>query len=129
MNKIEPNIAKNTPNQENKPNKEKSKYLRPRTQKHSQSRKKTKWVLSEKAKKVPWARSPPMRLTAMKMPMMIPRVPKTRRDTARAISLIGALLFIVYEVSIIMSSSVIENAWSTYANFFSFFLPSCSSDR
>lgn len=70
----------------------------------------------------------------MREPMMIPRVPKTRRATARAISLIGGLLFAVYDVSIIMSSSEIENAWSTYifrtlSDFFCFcFFVSPNSD-
>lgn len=70
----------------------------------------------EKRKKgVPWARSPPTWLTAMTMPRTIARAPKTRSETARAISLIGGLLLTVYDVSIIISSSDIENAWSTYA--------------
>lgn len=52
---------------------------------------------------------------------MMPRVPKTRRETARPISLMGGLLLAVYDVSIIMSSSEIENAWSTYIFSISFF--------
>lgn len=49
------------------------------------------------------------------VPQMMPKVPKTRRETARTISLIGGRLLTVYDVSIIMSSSDIEKAWSTYA--------------
>lgn len=64
---------------------------------------------------VPWALSPPILLYAMKMPKTMPRVPKTRREIARAISLIGGRLWTMYEGSIIISSSVIEKAWSTYA--------------
>uniref|UniRef100_A0A1J3ICT7 Uncharacterized protein n=1 Tax=Noccaea caerulescens TaxID=107243 RepID=A0A1J3ICT7_NOCCA len=66
-------------------------------------------------KKIPWPRSPPTWLYAMKKPETIPSVPNTRRATASAISLTGGRLLTVYEVSIMMSSSVIENAWSTYA--------------
>lgn len=65
--------------------------------------------------RLPWARSPPTLLTAMTAPRIIPRTPKTRRAIARAISLMGGLLLTLYEVSIMMSSSEIENAWSTYA--------------
>lgn len=56
----------------------------------------------------------------MKKPETIPRVPNTSKATASAISFTGGRLLTVYEVSIIMSSSVIENAWSTYAILHSF---------
>lgn len=46
----------------------------------------------------------------------MPRVPKTRRERARAISLIGGRLLITYDDSSMRSSSsVMEKAWSTYA--------------
>lgn len=104
-------------------------------QESSQQREKHPWIFSrtehkftfelgqncskntKQKRKVPWARSPPTRLLAMKVPTMIPSMPKTRRETARAISLTGGRLLTVNGESIIMSSSVIENAWSTYAIF------------
>ncbi|KAL2495763.1 Uncharacterized protein Fot_39520 [Forsythia ovata] len=53
-----------------------------------------------------WVVSPPTLLMAMVMPRTIPRAPKMKSDRTSAISLIGGLLFTVYEDSIIMSSSI-----------------------